>query len=309
MGKSFSLMIHGGAGAFEQVRSDEDAVRYHDSIRTILDEGRKILARAGSALAAVETCAKLLEDDPLFNAGVGSVLNEDGKVEMDAAIMDGTNLEAGAVAGVYDLANPIQLARLVMARKEHVMLTGEGAMRFADECDLARSPPGRLITEGRLQQLQRARGVDRLALDHDAVDAPDDEAGTVGAAAWDVNGNLAAATSTGGVVGKRRGRVGDTPIIGAGVFADNETCAASATGYGEDIMRAVLCKSIADFVQLRGLTAAPAVRAGIDYFERRVNGRGGVIVVDRHGNCASGFTTGKMIHGWIERGGPSKSRF
>jgi beta-aspartyl-peptidase (threonine type) len=304
-------MVHGGAGALDNVKDQKTAVRYLDSIRGVLEHGRTILALGGSALQAVEACASLLEDDPVFNAGCGSVLNEYGKVEMDAAIMDGRDLSAGAVAAVQNIANPVQLARRVMSDSEHVLLIAEGAMRFADQCGIERVPDSYFLTPDRIAQLEQARLQHKMMLDHDEPDGSDGDQkfGTIGAVARDRDGNLAAATSTGGIVNKRMGRVGDSPIIGAGVYADNETCAVSATGYGEEFMRSVISKTIADFVDMKGLDAAAATEAGIAYLVRKVQGRGGVIVIDRAGNCASGFTTKKMIHGWIEQGGEAVVRF
>jgi len=308
---TYSLMVHGGAGALDNVKDDKTAVRYLESIRRTLEHGREILELGGSSLQAVEACASLLEDDPVFNAGCGSVLNEAGKVEMDAAIMDGCNLAAGAVAAVDNIANPVQLARLVMTESEHVMLVAEGAMRFADHCGVARTPEHYFYTPDRLEQLEKARLKHKIMLDHDDLeeDSEDQKYGTIGAVARDPNGNLAAATSTGGIVNKRMGRVGDSPIVGAGVYADNETCAVSATGYGEDFMRSVISKTIADFIDMKEMDAEAATRAGIDYLTRKVNGRGGFIVIDRNGNCASAYTTKKMIHGGIEHGGETFVRF
>ena len=308
---SYSLMVHGGAGALDNVKDDKTAFRYLDSIRRTLEHGRDVMELGGSALQAVEACASLLEDDPVFNAGCGSVLNENGKVEMDAAIMDGRDLSAGAVAAVDNIANPVQLARLVMTESEHVMLIAEGAMRFADHCGMERVPEDYFYTTDRVEQLRQARLQHKMMLDHDDTgeDTEDQKYGTIGAIARDPQGNLAAATSTGGIVNKRMGRVGDSPIIGAGVYADNETCAVSATGFGEDFMRSVISKTIADFMYMQGMDAKQATAAGIDYLVRKVKGRGGVIVIDSQGNCSSGFTTKKMIHGWIERGGETYCRF
>jgi beta-aspartyl-peptidase (threonine type) len=308
---NYSLMVHGGAGALDSVKDNKTALRYLESIRRILEHGREVMQLGGSALQAVETCASLLEDDPVFNAGCGSVLNENGKVEMDAAIMDGRDLSAGAVAAVDNIPNPVQLARLVMTESEHVMLIAEGAMRFADHCGVERVPEDYFYTADRVEQLHQARLRHKIMLDHDddEQDSEDQKYGTIGAIARDPAGNLAAATSTGGIVNKRMGRVGDSPIIGAGVFADNETCAVSATGYGEDFMRSVISKTISDFMYMKGMNARQATDAGIEYLTRKVRGRGGVIVIDRDGNCASGFTTRKMIHGWIERGGEANCRF
>lgn len=304
-------MVHGGAGALDNVKDEKIAFRYLESIRAVLEHGREVLKLGGSALQAVETCASLLEDDPVFNAGCGSVLNESGKVEMDAAIMDGRNLKAGAVAAVENIANPIQLARFVLSESEHVMLIAEGAMRFADHCGMERVPEHYFFTTDRIEQLEQAQLKHKVMLDHDdsEEDSEDQKYGTIGAIARDPNGNLAAATSTGGIVNKRMGRVGDSPIVGSGVYADNETCAVSATGYGEDFMRTVISKTISDFIYMKNMDCKDATIAGIEYLSRKVNGRGGVIVIDKEGNCSSGFTTKKMIHGWIERSGKTVVRF
>ena len=303
----FSLMVHGGAGALNDPNGVRDAFHYLESIRVVLDHGRDILSRDGGALEAVEACTSLLEDDPVFNAGCGSVLNEDGRVEMDAAIMDGGDLGAGAVAGVHNIANPVQLARLVLARREHVMLAGEGAMRFARIHGMEIVPDHYFLTPERIRQYETIHRTGRSGLDHDAVTG--DKLGTVGAVARDRAGNLAAATSTGGTVKKRFGRVGDSPIVGAGVWADNATCAVSCSGIGEDLMRTVLAKTAADLIELRELDAEAAVAGATAYLVSKVSGRGGLILVDHRGLCASGFTTPKMIRGWIEHGGESLCSF
>jgi beta-aspartyl-peptidase (threonine type) len=304
-------MVHGGAGALDNIKDKKTALRYLQSIRGVLEHGRDILQIGGSALETVEACASLLEDDPVFNAGCGSVLNENGRVEMDAAIMDGQNLAAGAVAAISNIANPIQLARLVMNESEHVMLIGDGAMRFALQRGMQTTPDHYFFTPERIAQLEQARLEHRIVLDHDSggEEIEDHKYGTIGAVARDLQGNLAAATSTGGMVNKHLGRVGDSPIIGAGIFADNETCAVSATGYGEEFMRTVLAKTISDYIALKGGDAAEAVTFGIDYLRRKVKGRGGVIVIDHSGNCSADFTTRKMIHGWILKSGEPQARF
>jgi len=304
-------MIHGGAGALDNVKDHKTAVRYLDAIKRILEHGRSVMELGGSSLQAVEACASLLEDDPVFNAGCGSVLNENGKVEMDAAIMDGRDLSAGAVAAVSNIANPIQLARQIMTNSEHVMLIQEGAQQFAKHCGIELAPDEYFFTPDRIEQLKEAKAKHRIMLDHDDSDddSTDQKYGTIGAIARDQHGNLAAATSTGGIVNKRLGRVGDSPIIGAGVYADNETCAVSATGYGEDFMRTVIAKTVSDFILMKGMNAEQATDASIQYLARKVNGRGGIIVIDKDGNCSSGFTTKKMIHGWIEQGQETIARF
>ena len=308
---NYSIMVHGGAGALDNVKDEKTAVRYLESIRHILEHGREVMKLGGSALQAVEACASLLEDDPVFNAGCGSVLNEQGKVEMDAAIMDGRDLSAGAIASVSNIANPVQLARLVMTKSEHVMLISEGAKRFAEHCGMNLTQDAYFLTPDRVEQLKEAKRSHKMMLDHDESDGggEDQKYGTIGAIARDPSGNLAAATSTGGIVNKRLGRVGDSPIVGSGVYADNETCAVSATGYGEDFMRTVISKTISDFIFMKGMNAEEATHAGIEYLSRKVKGRGGVIVIDKEGNCSSGFTTKKMIHGWIEKGGETTARF
>ncbi|MGD8640277.1 MAG: isoaspartyl peptidase/L-asparaginase family protein [Gammaproteobacteria bacterium] len=305
---TFSLMIHGGAGSFGTIQTDRDAVRYLESIRIVLEHGRYVLSIGGSAMEAAEICAVMLEDDPLFNAGCGSVLNADGHAEMDAAIMDGKDLSAGAVAGVMNIANPVMLARLVLNRSDHVMLSGEGAMRFAEECGIEPAPEKYFLLKSRLAELEQARQNGTIVLDHDI---PDNEQkyGTIGAVARDKRGNLAAATSTGGMTNKKPGRIGDSPLIGAGVFADNNTCAVSTTGHGEDFMRTVLSKTLSDLIEFKKLDAQEAIEQGMDYLVRKVNGRGGAILIDHQGRCASGYTTKHMVHGWIENGGETMCRF
>jgi beta-aspartyl-peptidase (threonine type) len=302
MAQDYSLMIHGGAGALEHIRREGSEASFYQSLQNILEQGRQLLADGCSAMDAVEHCAILLEDDPLYNAGYGSVLNEYGEVEMDAAIMDGRDLAAGAVAGARNIKNPIALARLVLHKSEHVLLTGKGAMEFASMCGLPFVPDSYFVTDSRIQQWHEAQQSGRMMLDHEDAQ-PQYKLGTIGAVARDLKGNLAAATSTGGIVNKRWGRVGDSPIIGAGVFADNETCAVSATGYGEQFLRTVLCKTISDFVYFKGMTAPEAAQAGIQYLVSKVNGLGGVIVIDRKGRCAVGHSTSGMIYGVIEQGG------
>jgi L-asparaginase / beta-aspartyl-peptidase len=301
---SYSLIIHGGAGALEDLKYEASETAFRQSIIAILAQGRDRLKRGDSALDVVEYCASLLEDDRLYNAGCGSVLNAEGKVEMDAALMDGRNLQAGAVACLRNIKNPISLARRVLEHGEHVLLMGDGALEFAKFCQIETYPDDYFITEARIKQLAEAQVAGRMTLDHERI-KPSQKLGTIGAVARDINGNLAAATSTGGLVNKRWGRVGDTPIVGAGVFADNETCAVSATGYGEQFLRTVLAKTISDFVQFRGMDAAAATQAGIDYLVAKVNGEGGVIAIDFAGRCASAQSTSGLIRGWIELGGES----
>ncbi|ASC73218.1 Isoaspartyl peptidase L-asparaginase [Halomicronema hongdechloris C2206] len=304
---NFSLMIHGGAGALEHIKREGSETDFIHSIRRILEAGRQILAAEGTALDAVEYCAAALEDDPLYNAGHGSVLNEYGEVEMDAAIMHGHGLQAGAVAGVTNIKNPIRLARQVLEKSEHVMLVGKGAMEFAKLWGIPMMTDDYFVITSRIQQWREAQKAGGMMLDHEDAE-PQRKFGTIGAVAWDCQGHLAAATSTGGIVNKRWGRVGDSPIIGAGVFADNTTCAVSATGYGEQFQRTVLSKMISDFIYFKGMTAPEAAAAGIQYLVETLNGLGGVIVIDRQGRCAAGHSTSGMIYGYIQQGRESICR-
>lgn len=300
MTQPYSLIIHGGAGALEDLKYEASEDDFKQSILKILASGRERLERGDRALDVVEHCANLLENDPYYNAGKGSVLNENGQVEMDAAIMNGSDLMAGAVTCVKNIKNPISLARQVLEQGDHVMLAGEGANEFAKLHAVEIRPDDYFITPNRIQQLKEAQAAGRIVLDHEKIKQ---KLGTIGAVARDIHGNLAAATSTGGLVNKRWGRVGDTPVVGAGVFADDETCAVSATGYGEQFLRTVLSKTVSDYVYFKAMNATEAAEAGIRYLVDKVNGEGGVIVIDSNGKCAAAQSTSGLIHGWIELGG------
>lgn len=290
-------MIHGGAG------KSADPAAYEAGMRRALEAGEAILKTGGSALEAVVRAVTVLEDEPAFNAGRGSVLNEDGKVEMDASVMEGKEMNAGAVAGVHNVKNPVQLARAVMEKSEHVMLAGDGAMKFAQNIGTELMPDEYFITEYRIEQLAQAQKASKVVLDHGDVVA-EKKIGTVGAVAKDVAGNLAAATSTGGIVNKKFGRVGDTPIIGAGTYADNATCAVSSTGYGEQFIRTSLAKTVSDFVQFKQLPAQEAAEAGISYLVEKVQGLGGVIVIDAEGNIGAAHSTPGLAYGYLGDDGP-----
>lgn len=299
----FSLMIHGGAGRIREAQDPHVAQQYHAAMRRVLDIGRERLARGERALDTVEYCAAQLEDDPLFNAGTGAALTRAGTAELDAAIMDGATLGVGSVAAVRGVANPIRLARAILEDGTHVLLVADGAASFARQAGTPLMAEKRLITAERRTQLERTlqRGV--VTLDHDEP-AP----GTIGAVARDSFGHLAAATSTGGMNGQRPGRVGDSPIAGAGVYADDRTAAISATGHGEHFLRSVFAKDLADRIELLGLEASEALAASLSRLQERLDGYGGAIVIDCNGFCAAGATTPRMIHGWIEHGGPSETR-
>jgi beta-aspartyl-peptidase (threonine type) len=295
---TFSLMIHGGAGARRNIEAAAPAADHRAALLRVLEAGRAMLARGAEALDVVEHCVALLEDDPLFNAGRGSVLNADAVVEMDAAVMDGRDLGAGAVAAVRGIANPIRLARRLLRDGRCVLLDGHGAASFAAEQGLERHGDEYFVTPLRLAQWWAWR--DRGAPDADGAERG--PTGTVGAVARDLQGHLAAATSTGARTGKPAGRIGDSALVGAGLYADDAACAVSCTGNGEDFMRTAVAKAVAERVRLSGLDAEAAADVGMAELGR-VAGSGGFILVDRAGACAARFNTEQMLHAWVERGG------
>ena len=287
-----SIAIHGGAGVITRSSmSDEDERSYRADLGRALDAGYAVLDSGGSSLDAVTAAVRILEDSPLFNAGKGAVFNHEGINELDASIMDGRTLQAGAVAGVRHVRNPIDLARLVMDRSPHVLLSGAGAEEFALAQGVALVPGDYFHTDRRWKQLEKARTGER----HSAAEIG--YFGTVGAVALDRAGNLAAATSTGGMTNKRWGRVGDSPLIGAGNYADNASCAVSATGSGEYFIRTVLGHEISSLMKYRGLSAEEAAREAVHGTLQRIGGEGGVIVVDHEGNIALDFNTEGMFRG------------
>jgi len=291
--RPLAIAIHGGAGVIDPAKmTPERAASYRAGLAAALDAGYAILERGGSSLDAVTAAVRTLEDDPQFNAGRGAVLNHEGDAELDAAIMDGHGARAGAVAGVRHVKNPVELARLVMEKSPHVLLVAEGAEEFALEQGMVLVPRDYFRTEARIRELDEARreaGQVRAA-------APG-ASGTVGAVALDGAGHLAAATSTGGITNKHRGRVGDSPIIGAGTYADDGSCAVSGTGQGEFFIRQVVAFDICALVQYRHLTLAQAVRELIHEKLRRSGGEGGAIAVDRSGNIAMDFNSVGMFRG------------
>ncbi|HZF14909.1 MAG TPA: isoaspartyl peptidase/L-asparaginase [Steroidobacteraceae bacterium] len=287
-----AIAIHGGAGSLPRTEMKPEAeAEYLAELATALDSGFEQLAKGGSSLDAVVAAVKLLENSPLFNAGRGAVFTHDGVNELDAAIMDGSNLKAGAVAGLRHVRNPIELARRVMERSPHVMVIGDGAEEFALEQGLELVPRDYFHTQRRWRQLEIARRAG------DAASESINYFGTVGAVALDGAGNLAAATSTGGMTNKKYGRVGDSPIIGAGTYANNSTCALSATGHGEYFMRAVVGHDVSALMEYRGLKLAEAVRTVVQEKLVRMGGEGGVIAVDRAGGLALEFNCEGMFRG------------
>jgi beta-aspartyl-peptidase (threonine type) len=307
----YALAIHGGAGALPRVpftAAREDAYRL--GLMQALAAGQRLLESGGCALDAVEAAVTVLEDDPLFNAGRGAVLTADGAVELDAAIMDGCDLRAGAVAQVRHLRNPVQLARRILEDSAHVFLIGEGAERFALEAGLSLVDNDCLITPDRRQQWlalrqQLARAGSDSAAPTVALDEP--PLGTVGAVARDRGGRLAAATSTGGTAGKRSGRVGDSPVIGAGTYADNQTCAVSTTGHGEWFLRTVQAFDIAARLRYGAYSLGSAVNEAITQRLSDLGAAGGLIAVDQHGQIAMGHNTPVMFRGSVREGEAASS--
>jgi len=297
------LVIHGGAGVIERAQmTPEKEAGYRSGLSAALDAGYAVLEHGGSSVDAVIAAVRTLEDDPLFNAGRGAVLNHEGDAELDAAIMDGNGPHAGAVAGVRHVKNPIELARLVMEKSPHVLLVADGAEEFALEQGVVLVPRSYFRTAARERELQEARRGEQAraaqppATRHRAWAAGEGSMGTVGAVALDSAGNLAAATSTGGLTNKLHGRVGDSPLIGAGTFANNESCAVSGTGQGEYYIRAVVAHDVCALLEYRRLTLAAAVDEVIRKLQRN-GGEGGIIALDRAGHVAMRFNTPGMYRG------------
>jgi len=293
------LVIHGGAGVIERSRmTSAKEASYRAGLSAALDAGFGVLERGGSSLDAVAAAVRTMEDDPQFNAGLGAVLNHEGDAELDAAIMDGNGPRAGAVAAVLHVKNPIELARLVMEKSPHVLLVAGGAEEFALEQGMPLVPRSYFRTEAREHELEDALRAEK-ARRGSATGASGGHGGggTVGAVALDVKGNLAAATSTGGLTNKRQGRVGDSPIIGAGTYASNESCAVSGTGQGEYFIRQVVAYDICALVHYRSLPIAQAMREVIHEKLRRTGGEGGAIGVDPAGNVAMDFNSVGMFRG------------
>lgn len=295
----FALAVHGGAGTILRSKmTPEREAAYHSGLHRALEAGRVILADGGSALDAVSAAVMALEDEPLFNAGRGAVYTSAGKQEMDAAIMNGRDRSAGAVAGICGPRNPILAARAVMEHSGHVLLIGESAMEFCRGRGLNFEEPSYFYTEQRWQALQ-----DTLAMRRSGDEDHDESRkhGTVGAVARDRNGDLAAATSTGGMTAKSPGRVGDSPVIGAGTWADNETCAISATGHGEIFIRYAAAHEIASLMRYAGQSLEDASRAVVIDMLAPAGGSGGIIAVDQEGNISLPFNCSGMYRGIVRQ--------
>ena len=331
--KKIALAIHGGAGTILRSEMTTELERdYRQALQNALLTGWEILRSEGKALDAVEATTVELENFPLFNAGKGSVFTHDGKNEMDACIMNGKTLRAGAIAFVKNVKNPVKLARLVMERTPHVLLAGKGADEFAGEMKVELELDDYFFTEFRYQQLLKARAAHRVVLDHTAEEAglieevlsseseplshgladdnrPDDKQtanqkslGTVGAVACDYEGNIAAATSTGGMTNKKYGRIGDTPLVGLGTYAENATCAVSCTGHGEFFMLGVTAYDVAARMKYKNLSLSDAAREAVDRLTE-IGGEGGLIAVDSAGNVALPFNSAGMYRGFITSDG------
>ena len=304
-----TLVIHGGAGTIKKENmSPELEKAYNEKIEEALNAGYNILNDGGSSSEAVIATIQIMESSPLFNAGIGAVYTHDETIEHDASFMDGATKNAGAVAGVSRIKSPIEAAFEVMNNSVHVMMSGKGAEMFAKQQGLEIVDPSYFYTEKRHQQLLRIKEKERAKLDQDGNSAQikpyehDYKYGTVGAVALDKDGNLAAGTSTGGMTNKRFGRIGDSPIIGAGTYADNQTCAVSSTGHGEYFIRNVVAYDIAARMKYKGSTLEEAANNTIEELGQ-IDGTGGVICLDAQGNFILPFNTAGMYRGWINKTG------
>jgi len=303
--RPYAIAVHGGAGVIRKGSlSAEKEAAVRKALEAAVLRGKEILERGGSSLDAVEAAVKLLEDAPEFNAGRGAVFTADGGHEMDAAVMEGASLRAGAVAGVRRVKNPVALARLVLERSPHVFLAGPGADLYAKEMGLEMAPPSYFHTDERWQDLLRARA--KTGQKAPPPQAPEPH-GTVGAVALDLHGHLAAATSTGGMTNKRPGRIGDSPVVGAGTYADDRTCAVSCTGWGEYFLRAVAAHDVAARM---AYGQEPLEKAAQEVLSRiaEMGGDGGLIAVDGRGNLCLRFTTEGMYRAWLAPGGKVEVR-
>ena len=314
MEDKFTLVIHGGAGTIlKKNMTPEREQAYKEILQESLLIGYAILKDGGSSIDAVEAAVKVMEDSPIFNAGKGAVFTHDGKNEMDASIMDGKTLNAGAVSSVTCIKNPIQLARTVMEKSPHVMLTGDGAEQFAKENGFEFVDSSYFHTDFRWNQLEKVRESDLSQLDHSENIGEDNSIyeeiqnekkfGTVGAVALDKHGNLAAATSTGGMTNKQFGRVGDSPIIGSGTYANNNTCAVSCTGHGEYFMRGVVAYDISALMEYNDKPIEAAANEVIMKKQVELGGEGGIIAVDKDGNIALTFNSAGMYRGFVKADG------
>jgi beta-aspartyl-peptidase (threonine type) len=293
----YAIAIHGGAGTIlKSTMTPEKEKAYLDGLKNAIEAGETILKNGGSSLDAVEKAIRSLEDNPLFNAGKGAVFSNAGKNEMDASIMNGEDLSAGAVAGISNIKNPITLAKGIMQKSEHVFLAGNGAIEFAHLIGSEFEEDAYFFEQMRFDQLQQAKQTDGVFLDHttDKFENGEKKFGTVGAVALDIHGNLAAGTSTGGMTNKKFGRVGDSPIIGAGTYANNETCAISCTGHGEFFIRSVVAHDISCLIEYKGLSLKEACDFVVMDKLVKIGGEGGLVAIDKNGNIEMPFNSEGM---------------
>jgi beta-aspartyl-peptidase (threonine type) len=293
----YAIAIHGGAGTIlKSSMTVEKESAYKKALQDAIHAGEHILKSGGSSLDAVEQAIRCMEDNPLFNAGKGAVFTNTGKNEMDAAIMFGKDLTAGAVAGVAHIKNPISLARAVMEKSEHVFLAGAGALEFAQKIKAEFENDAYFFVQMRYDQLLKAKETDTMILDHteDKFENGERKFGTVGAVAMDIHGNLSAGTSTGGMTNKKYGRVGDSPIIGAGTYANNTTCAISCTGHGELFIRSVVAYDISCLIEYKGFSLKEACDLVVMNKLVKIGGEGGLIALDNKGNIELPFNSEGM---------------
>lgn len=310
--QKFAIVIHGGAGGIKREYFTEEQIKaYEEKLQEAIDAGYKVLENGGISLDAIQAAINVMEDSPLFNAGKGAVYNSDGNQEMDAAIMDGSTLNSGAIAGVNHIKNPILAARVVMDSSSHVMLSGKGAEIMAKMYGIEMVDSSYFFTQKRLDQLKNLQGKEKTQLDHTAflinnelID--DHKYGTVGAVAMDKNGNIAAGTSTGGMTNKKYGRIGDVPIIGAGTYANNETCGISATGTGEYFIRTVAAHEVSSLIKYKGLNPAEALHEVLFNQIGPLGGEGGMILLDKNADVYWDFNSTGMFRGYKKYNGDTK---
>src|ERR1035437_9889307 len=297
--KNFCIAVHGGAGTINvsEMTADKEAI-YRKALETATLAGYSVLEKGGNSLDAVEAAVIELENEPLFNAGRGAVFTNDGRHEMDAAIMEGKSLRAGAVTSIRNVRNPVSLALAVMEQSEYVFLSGNGAEDFAKKVNLPFEPDSYFDTELRRGQWMAVKDSDTVLLDHKEIK----KFGTVGAVALDAQGNIAAATSTGGMTNKRFGRIGDSPVIGAGTYANNNSCAISCTGHGEYFIRSVAAYDISCLMEYKGLSLHEACRIVVMDKLVKMGGEGGLIAIDKSGNIELPFNSDGMYRGWKKNG-------
>jgi beta-aspartyl-peptidase (threonine type) len=305
MNNNFGIAVHGGAGTIlRSLMTPEKEAFYIKGLQEAIDAGHKILISGGSSVDAVEAAVMALENFPLFNAGKGAVFTNKGTHEMDASIMDGKTLEAGAVSGISNVQNPVALARVIKDKSGHVFLCGSEAETFAKLMQLPFQPDDYFYEEGRYKQWQEVKDSEGYQLDHTVNSGEGKKFGTVGAVALDLHGNIAAATSTGGMTNKRFGRVGDSPMIGAGTYANNHTCAVSCTGHGEYFIRAVVAYDISCLMEYKGCSLEEACRIVVMDKLVKIGGEGGLIAIDHTGKICLPFNSEGMYRGSVSEGQP-----